>query len=246
MPNRRISGPRFLRALRAHFWAPVCVLVSLCAYWQARGVGALLRASLLPESETLTARARPLARFPSPEPPPSDSSGAGAILARNPFDSTMVPLAASTVVPTPPPRITNPLQAPECEKVQVRSVAEAEDPHWSSAVIESGESRRGKLYRADDRVGGKRVAYIGYNPLERSPAVWLVEEGKLCQSFLFGDLPPEPPKRKAKPARKRSKRRGAERRKTKKRRTRRAPPLPNSLRHRIELVGVAPRLCRTR
>jgi general secretion pathway protein C len=34
------------------------------------------------------------------------------------------------------------------------------------------------------------VEYIGFNPSEASPAVWLASPGKLCQALLFATQPP--------------------------------------------------------
>jgi general secretion pathway protein C len=35
------------------------------------------------------------------------------------------------------------------------------------------------------KIGGRQVAYIGSNPRENSPAVWIKSEGTLCQALLL-------------------------------------------------------------
>lgn len=45
-----------------------------------------------------------------------------------------------------------------------------------------------------DKVGPNRIVFIGFNPVERSPAVWMIGGNKLCQSLLFAEQPaPAPP-----------------------------------------------------
>jgi general secretion pathway protein C len=46
------------------------------------------------------------------------------------------------------------------------------------------------MRRAGDDVGGRKVEYIGYNPREHSPAVWLSNASALCQALLFRVQPP--------------------------------------------------------
>src|SRR5690606_18519979 len=48
-------------------------------------------------------------------------------------------------------------------------------------------------------VGDRKVAYIGFNPLEASPAVWL-EGPSLCQSLMFVEQPTPRPAAAATPA----------------------------------------------
>jgi general secretion pathway protein C len=44
-----------------------------------------------------------------------------------------------------------------------------------------------------DEIGGKQVTFIGFNPKENSPSVWLTSADKLCQVLLFRVAPPLAP-----------------------------------------------------
>ena len=70
------------------------------------------------------------------------------------------------------------------------------------------------MRRVGDDVAGRKVEFIGFNPLERTPAVWLSNTSALCQVLLFGvqsapppaavapaapEAPPPPPSRGASP-----------------------------------------------
>jgi general secretion pathway protein C len=48
------------------------------------------------------------------------------------------------------------------------------------------------MRRVGDDVAGKKVEFIGFNPSENSPSVWLSTGAALCQVLLFRDQTPVP------------------------------------------------------
>jgi general secretion pathway protein C len=176
-------------------------LVAAMAYFQAAGLSALVGVELLNAE---------LASLPAPQPAwgaprrGRESRSARPIVARNPFDSITGPLDAKpAILPDPLRAPVDPLTVSKCDGIDVTGTTEDEDPLWSMAVVQAPGERHGSLRRVGDLVGGKYVAYIGYNQLERSPSVWLASGETLCQSLLFDADPPPPPpapKPPAKPA----------------------------------------------
>lgn len=164
-------------------------LIALVAYFQASGSTALLGAALVeppPTTGAATARATVAPRLPG-------RRSAEALIKRNPFDSETGPLIGK-----PPPvveakepelRITDPLRAPVCSDVKVQIVTESDDPTWSFAALQGNGDPHPLLRRVGDDVGDKQVAYIGFNPTEASPAVWLTGSSDLCQALLFATQP---------------------------------------------------------
>ncbi len=156
-------------------------LVALIAYFQARAATQLV-ASHLPSS------ARP-ASAPSTRPVLLRArQSAAAILARNAFDSITGPLRPSTSAAFVPPLArhdVDPLFAPACSKPRVVIVSEATDPRWSMAAFRVTDDARAEVHRIGEQVMGQRIEFIGFNPVERSPAVWLSTPGELCQALLF-------------------------------------------------------------
>lgn len=185
--------------LKKYFPAVVLGLLALAAYFQAAGLSQLLGSALAPQG-TEGAQPSPLsARLPAFEKPK-----ATAILERNPFDSVTGPLVGEIDVEFPQAEanqvdeIHEPLTAPACEGVKVHIITESTDPLWSFAAIQGPGDSHPTLRRVGDPVGERKVAYIGFNPLEASPAVWL-EGGPLCQSLMFVEQPTARPAEK-KPA----------------------------------------------
>jgi general secretion pathway protein C len=72
-------------------------------------------------------------------------------------------------------------------------VTESDDPSWSVAALQAPGDPRPRMHRVGDEVGGKKVEFIGYNPRENTPAVWLSSGSKLCQAMLFKTQPTLPP-----------------------------------------------------
>lgn len=179
---------------KKYFFGIVLGLVALAAYFQASGVSHLVGEQLAPGSgPTLPPMAQ--AKFSRIEKP-----SAKAIHDRNPFDSEKGPLNPPPVAEKKEEKISfdDPLTVPACSGVTVFILSESDDPLWSFASIQGDGDSGPKLRRVGDTVGSRKVAFIGFNPMNASPTVWL-EGSDLCQSSLFGDeavAPPKPPEEK--------------------------------------------------
>lgn len=175
--------------LKKYFLGVVLAFVALAAYFQAAGVTQLLGAAFSGAAPQVS----PLG--PSLAPPPStvERPSADAIIARNPFDSVTGPLNAEKLdVPVPsksPIDNSDPLAAPACDSPTVFIVTESTDPLWSVAALQAPGDLRPRMHRVGDDVGGKKVEFIGFNPRENTPAVWLSGGGTLCQAMLFKTQP---------------------------------------------------------
>lgn len=176
--------------LKKYFIGVVLAFVALAAYFQAVGVTQLLGAAISsPGLGPLPSRTASLATPGSTTAPRS----AEALVKRNPFDSVTGPLDA---VPPPVPELTkspidnsDPLAAPACDSPTVFIVTESFDPQWSVAALQAPGEPRPRMHRVGDDVGGKKVEFIGYNPRENTPSVWLSSGGTLCQAMLFKTQP---------------------------------------------------------
>jgi general secretion pathway protein C len=204
--------------LKRYFLGVVLLLVAVAAYFQAAGATQLIGSAI--------GAAVPSASGAIPNPPyklsvPSrDLKSGQPILDRNPFDSVTGPLKppAEPSVETveAEPVISDPLRSPACDGMQVFIVTESTDPLWSVAALQGPGEPHPRMRRVGDEVGGKKVAFIGYNPLEQTPAVWVESGSAVCQAMLFraqppvgaaaaptpapSAAPPEPPKSSGAPA----------------------------------------------
>ena len=175
---------------KKYFSLVVLGLVALVAYFQASGTTALLGASLTePVASTEPVSAAPSRAF-KPRPP---RRNADPLINRNPFDSVTGPLnkppPSPVAAPDPEPQVTDPLKSPVCSDVKVQIVTESDDPEWSFAALQGNGDPMPQLRRVGDSVGNRQVAYIGFNPVEASPAVWLTAGSELCQALLFAKQP---------------------------------------------------------
>ncbi len=159
-----------------------------CILLQARGVALLSAMPLTISSKELFALA--LASHSS-APKHVKRRDAAPILAHNSFE-TGVELAAEQPPPQtgtlalsslPPKR--SPLEAMSCSGVRVHLVTEFASPGESLAVIRTSGAERGRPRRVGDPVLDYKVAYIGFNYLKASPAVWLEHDAAVCQILLF-------------------------------------------------------------
>src|SRR5690606_33850969 len=185
---------------KKYFVLVVLGLVALAAYFQASGTTALIGAALTEpasvpaEQQTGAplATVRPVRRTAQP------------LIKRNPFDSVTGPLDSKPApvvdAPKPEPSVTDPLRAPVCSDVKVQIVTESDDPLWSFAALQGNGDPHPALRRVGDSVSGKQVAYIGFNPAEASPAVWLTGGAELCQALLFAQQPNVQEQKKSEPA----------------------------------------------
>jgi general secretion pathway protein C len=175
-------------------------LLAVSAAFLARGVSSLSSYELVD-----------LPRPPRPARTPTSSATAevsvAPILERNVFDSVTGPLgraAPSVAVRSAPTKNINPLSAPSCPTFEVYSTMVSSDALWSSAMVKLESEAHARLRRVGDIVADKQLAYIGYNRLHRSPAVWFEDPAGLCQSLVFSEkkrgaaakpnLKPPPPK----------------------------------------------------
>ncbi len=178
--------------LKKYFTGLVLALVALAAYFQAAGVTQLLGAAFsAPASSAAPVRAAALVASAPRSRPTAD-----AIIARNPFDSITGPLNGVPVdVPVPAKSAidnSDPLSAPICDSPAAFIITESSNPIWSVAALQGPGEPRPKMHRVGDDVGGKKVEFIGFNPREHTPSVWLSNGGALCQAMLFRTQPVQP------------------------------------------------------
>jgi general secretion pathway protein C len=223
--------------LKKYFPLVVLAMLAVVAYFQASGTTELFGAALLGDGEIMAPAASAAAG-----PRPTNAGRASArsakpILDRNPFDSITGPLTAEPIdtgklvtEKSGPVDSSDPLNAPQCTSVRVKLVTESADPTWSLAALQGPEDAKALLRRVGDSVGKTQVVYIGFNPQERSPAVWLAEGASLCQALLFREQPQleaggkQPAGKQTKPAGARRGRRGP-------------PPLPKDIASKIKKVS---------
>ncbi|MDI1432583.1 type II secretion system protein GspC [Polyangium sorediatum] len=155
--------------LKRYFPVVVGLLLLASAYFQAKGLGYLVGATMT--------NGAPVTKRPGPkiaahhEEEPGRPSG-NVILERNPFDSMTGPLVMPEQPQGPPP--THPLDDPPCEVGLVTLIVwSEEDPAWSFAAIAGPEGVH--LHRQGDQLGGFHVAHIGPD------RIWLSREGRFCQ-----------------------------------------------------------------
>lgn len=171
--------------LKKYFTAVVLAFVALAAYFQAAGATQLLGAALLSPAPPVSAS--PVAAQP-PASMVRQPRSAGPIIDRNPFDSVTGPLHPKPEpepAPTPEPDFSDPLAAPPCDGVSAFIITESSDPTWSVAALQASGESHPRMRRVGDDVGGKQVTFIGFNPRENTPSVWLTSGSQLCQAMLF-------------------------------------------------------------
>ena len=170
---------------KKYFLAVVLLLMAVAAYFQAAGATQLLGAALL-----APASSAPGANTPSvvPPVPTREPRNADPIIDRNPFDSvtgSLRPKPDDIVPESNTLDVSNPLAAPACDGVTVFIITESTDPLWSVAALQGTGDSHPRMRRVGDDVAGKEVTFIGFNPHESSPSVWLASGPQLCQVLLF-------------------------------------------------------------
>ncbi|MCA9634133.1 MAG: general secretion pathway protein GspC [Myxococcales bacterium] len=218
--------------LKKYFTGVVLALLATAAYFQASGSSELLGNWLF------GADAEALALLPPKSPDLAGLNKAGTkvasadpILHRNPFDSVTGPLdrmpePETTDEPSGPVN-TDPLTAPPCDGVTVTIITESPDPLWSFAALRGPSDSEATVRRVGDLVADKTVAYIGRNPVEKSPAVWMESGSSLCQVLLFSE---EEKAARPKPTRSKSSR-------SKDRKSSRANTVPKDIADKIKKVS---------
>ena len=173
--------------LKRSFNGIALLLIAIVAYFQARGAAQLLGMALTRPAERKSTL--PALKTDSPTVTRVGKS-AQAILERNPFDSVTGPFRKQPTngagsAQAASVDASDPLSWPACEGVQVVIVTESRDPWWSVATLQAKGELQPRLKRVGDGIAGKQVAFIGYNPKQQTPAVWLEGSGASCQSLLF-------------------------------------------------------------
>jgi general secretion pathway protein C len=177
--------------LKKYFPVLVLALIALGAYFQASGATQLVGAAFVSPAPSGSAP-RALPRTPATHH--NERRTGEPIIERNPFDSVTGPLTAKEIeIPVPKTNeldTADPLAAAACDGVNAFIITESNDPLWSVAALQGSGEPRPRMRRVGDEVAGKHVEFIGYNPNESSPAVWLSAGGALCQVLLFRDQTP--------------------------------------------------------
>jgi general secretion pathway protein C len=181
--------------LKKYFPVLVLALIALGAYFQASGATQLVGAAFVSAAPSGSAPRPPLRPGHAAAAPAEHRSGE-PIIERNPFDSVTGPLTGKSIeIPVPKPNeleTGDPLTASPCEGVIAFIITESTDPLWSVAALQGAGEPRPRMRRVGDDVAGKHVEFIGFNPAEDSPAVWLSSGGALCQVVLFREQTPLP------------------------------------------------------
>jgi general secretion pathway protein C len=186
------------KLLKRHFWAVVLTLVAIAAFLDAQGIMHVVGSMVGPDDKMLSTPPLAARLPPAPASANPHSISADPILSRNPFDSVTGPLNLPPPVeepdagPAPPPDLSDPFSAPECDGVKVLVIAASADPEWSFAALEPA-SEKGKSYlrRRGGELAGKTVSFIGWD------RVWMTTGGQLCQTAMF--KPPAAPSASAAP-----------------------------------------------
>lgn len=177
--------------LKRYFLGVVLVLVAVAAYFQAAGATQLIGSAVgaVPSGLGSTVVVPPYKLAV----PPRELKSGDPIIERNPFDSVTGPLNLKPLdLDTPKPEApdtSDPLNSPACDGVQVLIVTESTDPTWSVAAMQGPGEPHPRMRRVGDDINGKKVAFIGFNPKEQTPSVWLEGGSQLCQAMLFRTQP---------------------------------------------------------
>jgi general secretion pathway protein C len=177
--------------LRKYFPVLVLGLLALSAYFEASGATELVGAAFIAPVPSGSAGVAPHASRLPPGFGRNEQRSAEPIIERNPFDSVTGPLNAKPIeTPALTPKAEeleakDPLHVPVCDGVNAFIITESTDKLWSVAALQGNGEPRPRMRRVGDDVGGKKVEYIGFNPVENSPAVWLSSGATLCQTLLF-------------------------------------------------------------
>jgi general secretion pathway protein C len=180
--------------LKKYFLVVLLGLIALSAYFEAKGATQLFGAALLMPASTTTPGASPVSTFTVPQREPRSAE---PIIERNPFDSvtgSLHPKPDEALVPKPvAPDLSDPLAASACDGIAAFIITESTDKLWSVAALQASGEPHPRMRRVGDDVGGRKVEFIGFNPKEGSPSVWLTSADKLCQVLLFRVAPPPAP-----------------------------------------------------
>jgi general secretion pathway protein C len=178
--------------IKKFFPAIVGLIVALMAYFQASGVVELATSSALAIDPEQMVKGSLKRSAPLDADARKRTRSAQKIIDNNIFDH------ATDLAKKPEPEVSaeaeqkpntldlsDPLAVTQCEGVSVSIITESDDPTWSVAILKSPGEESAALRRVGDKSGDFEVAYIGFNRLQASPAVWLIKDATLCQALLF-------------------------------------------------------------
>jgi general secretion pathway protein C len=151
----------------------VFAALALTAYLHARGIGALIEASVPTATPVGLAQAAPASL--------SLDRSADAILDRNPFDHATGPLRAPGPAATDSLAVDDPVRAPPCAGVRALVTVRAHDPNASFAALDVDGKRL--LRRRGDSIDAMQLVFVG------DDRVWLSSAGALCQAAVFAGAP---------------------------------------------------------
>jgi general secretion pathway protein C len=179
------------RLLRRNFWLFPALLAAIAAFFSAQAIASLVGVGIAVDAAAL-ARAPMVASRRDAPSPTAHVASARAILARNPFDHVTGPLTPPPSTNTPgveshPVDMSDPLNAPPCDGVDVDAIVASDDADWSLAAFGGEGKKESHLVRRGAEVSGRKVEFIGWD------RVWLSSEAGLCQAQLFAPKK-EPPK----------------------------------------------------
>jgi general secretion pathway protein C len=172
--------------LKKYFLVVLLGLIALSAYFEAKGATQLFGAALLMPVASSGPGAVPAPAVTIPQREPRTAE---PLIERNPFDSvtgSLHPKPEAELTPKPAePDMSDPLSASPCDGINAFIITESTDRNWSVAALQASGEPHPRMRRVGDDVGGKQVTFIGFNPKENSPSVWLTAADKLCQVLLF-------------------------------------------------------------
>jgi general secretion pathway protein C len=176
--------------IKKFFPGVVGLVLALIAYFQAAGVVELATTGALAIDSEEMHRAAARSKVDLPPARATQHRSAQAIIDHNIFDHATdlnPPPEETEPEDTGPPQIdlSDPLTAARCEGVEVNIITESPIPEASLAVVKVTGDERPMVRHIGDVGGGFEIAYIGFNRLEASPAVWMIKDAKLCQALLF-------------------------------------------------------------
>lgn len=169
--------------LRRNFWAVTLLLLTVAAFFGARGAAGLIGASVATDASSLAAAPLVPRAAPSAGGARQHVTSADAILGRNPFDSQTGPLQGQISVDfplTPPPDMTDPKNLPACEGVKVLIIAASSNPDWSFCALSSPGDPKSALRRRGGEFGGKTVEFVGWDRV-----VFRQGGSQFCQAELL-------------------------------------------------------------
>ncbi|APR84784.1 General secretion pathway protein C [Minicystis rosea] len=178
--------------LKRFFPAILCAMIAAIAYFQAVGIGQLVSAAII-DGAPVSPGAH-IAKRRTPEANTDHATSAGAILARNPFDSVTGPLYETEQKAGEPEGMAqverDPYADPPCAGARALLIASSNDADWSFAAL-VGSDGKTVLRRRGEELDGQKIFFVGdLRPKgERDEGglwdrVWLTSATGRCQLAL--------------------------------------------------------------